>query len=533
MVTATPRRPGRRDGNRGNRLLSYLCGGRVCTSSELIRHLMSEGVGAVNARQIISRQSNTDGVWRSTHVRLEGGERLFAERSAVGSPVFFKNIGEKLKKTSRHGLARCVAALGTHQVLHRVNVIRLLAVSIGAESTAIGRLAHLYENELAGLRELGARIIQPDTALESIVAPGGLDVADLDAFANLGADQLRYETMLTRILGERLRRQNMLSWNRIDLPDAEKPYTLFNDQLFSAFGFSYLAPLVKWKDKSRKPTPCPVLIDCYHGVCTLAQVESFIQRVERATIRGKQRMPSLGIIAARDFDRDAWQTARHKALMTVSFRQMFGDEALDAMVQVEKLLNGLGHGTANDRQDCFKEMARLIEDLKTNPVITDLRSIGFEALCALILHTRGYQSVEMQRKVPWGNTTRDVDVYGLRDDELYIVECKAYHKRKSIIGSEVKKFFEETVPALKKWMRLNTRHFSKCKAEIWTTGPIGKDAGDTLHQLHRPKTDEWNLTRMSDMHDDIPKAIRTRSIRLLESIALTESAIDVDPEEAP
>ncbi len=513
----------------GKTLLKYLEGGQVRTSSELARLLMNEGVGGVNARQIISRQSNTDGVWRSEHLRLARDERLFAEQSLVGSPGFFSKVGQKLQQTSRHGLARCVAALGTHHVLHRVNVIRLLAVSIAAESADSMRLTRLYENELAGLQELGATVIQQDTAMESIVAPGRLSHEDLDALANIGADQLRYEALLTRILGERLRRQNILSWNRIDLPDATKPYTLFNEQLFSAFGFSYVKPLVRWKNGLSKPTPCPVLIDCYHGVCTLAQVQSFVQRILRATARGTKSMPALGIIAARDFERGAWQAARENGLMTVSFRQMFGDEALDAMVEVEKLLNGLGRSTTADAQERFKGIAKLIDELKTNPIIADLRSIGFETLCALILRHHGYERIEMERIVPWGSTTRDVDVYGLQGDELFIIECKAYHRHKSISGSEVRKFFTETVPALKKWMRETKRDFSTCKAQIWTTGPIGKDAGDSLYKLKRPKGDDWKLRRMSDMHDEIPKSIRSRSVKLIETIALTETNSELAP----
>ncbi len=510
----------------GNPLAAYLHGGRVLTSSDLIALLRKTGASEANARQIIGRNSNTEGVWRSENLKLARDERLFAEQRHVGSASFFAAVGERLRNTSRHGLARCVAALATHGVLHRIDVMRLLAVSVESDKPANSRPGPSYSDEVESLRELGVQLVQADTALESLAAPGVAIAEELDGFANLAAEERRYEALLTRILAERLRRQNMLSWNRIDLPDLSRPFTVFNSQLFSGHGFSYLSPLVRWKEGASRPIPCPVLIDCYHGVCTLPQVHSLLQRIERATVRRKKRLPALGVIAARDFDRNAWTAARHEGLLTVSFRQMFGDEALDAMIQVERLLSSLGHESPAKGQDRFKEITQLIEELRMNPVISDLRSIGFEALCGLILQSQGYASPELGRIVPWKETSRDVDVHAVRGDELRVVECKAYHRHKSISGSEVRKFFTETLPALKQWMRKTDRHFKKCTAEIWTTGPIGKDAGDSLYELKRPQGDEWKCRRMSDMQNDIPKAIRERSVKLIETIALAETDED-------
>lgn len=505
--------------------------GKIYTSSELIRSLQRKGFKPENARQIISRHSNKDGVWRSEKLRLPHDERLFSDSGLVGTTPFFTQVGEKLRTSDRHGLARCVAALSTHGVLHRNDLLRLLAVTPECELSPTGqRRGPIYEAEVQSLQELGARLIQAGTAMESLVAPGVVESAEeMDALANGAAEQVRYEALLARILVERLRRQNMLSWNRVDLPDTTKPYTVFNGQIFSAYGFSYLSPLVRWKEGKQNPTPCPVLIDCYHGICSLSQVESFIQRIERATFRRKKRMPVLGVIAARDFHSDAWGKARLTGLMTVSFRQMFGDEALDAMVEVERLLGGFGRVSLKTSQERFSEVAELMDDLKTNPVITDLRAIGLEALCALILQSQGYESLELGRNVRWKNTTRDVDVFAVRGDaDLRIVECKAYHRHKSILGPDVRKFFTETVPALKKWMRGTDRPFETCTAEIWTTGPKGKEAEEALKKLSSPRRDTWELRRMRDMHDDIPKSIRKRSVKLLEAISITKTKeIDV------
>jgi hypothetical protein len=280
----------------------------VHTSSELIARLVRGGHSPQNACQVLSRQSNKTCVWRSQNLRLPRDERLFADRRAVGTRPFFLQVGAKLVLTGRHGLARCVGALGAHGLLHRIDLFRLLAVAPTSDAPSNqSRGGPSYESELSSLEELGARVIQRGTALESLVAPGATPpYENLDALASEAIDHIRYEALLTRILTERLRRQNLISWNRIEIPELEKPYVAFSGQIFSAYGFSYLGPLKRWKEGAKTPTPCPVVIDCYRGVCSLPQVDSFLQRIDRATIRRRKRQPVIGVIAARDFHRDAW-----------------------------------------------------------------------------------------------------------------------------------------------------------------------------------------------------------------------------------
>ena len=112
-------------------------------------------------------------------------------------------------------------------------------------------------------------------------------------------------------------------------------------------------------------------------------------------------------------------------------------------------------------------------------------------------------------------------MFALRGDELYVVECKAYHARKELTPYDVKKFFTETVPALKSWLRRNNQAFSKCVAEIWTTGIRGGESLKTLDELPRPKggTDTWGIKVGSDIAGLAPQRIRECAKALLGSIA--------------
>lgn len=201
----------------------------VHTSSELIARLVRGGHSPQNARQVLSRQSNKNGIWRSRSLRLPRDERLFADQEVVGTPLFFLQVGAKLLSTGRHGLARSIGALGAHGLLHRIDLFRLLAVAPASDAQPEqSQRSPSYESELCSLEELGARVIQRATALESIIAPSMIHDDGLDALASEAIDHIRYEALLARILTERLRRQNLLSWDRIEVPDLGRPYVVFN-----------------------------------------------------------------------------------------------------------------------------------------------------------------------------------------------------------------------------------------------------------------------------------------------------------------
>lgn len=514
---------------KSNPLLKHLPEDDVLTSSELIALICKrDGESEANARQLLSRNANAEGVWRSERLRLPKDERLFARKKFMSTPYFYVCLGKKLLASKRRGLARCLEALGNRTALHKTDVMRLLAVS---EVAIDGQDRRLYQEELAGLEEIGAVVAQRNTPLESLVVSPSRDPEYLDELANQAAAAVRKESLLARILADRLRRQNMFSWNRVELPDPERPFAVFNGQIFSSFAFSYLSPLVYWKKEAKSPTPCPVLFDVYEGQCLLSHVQSFIQRIERATIRGRSRMAALGVIAAKDFDREAWTLARRSGLMTVSFRQMFGDEALKAMVLVEELLHDISRDRPTaDADNEFDEFADLLKMLKTNPVVVTLRSIGFEILTGFTLRSMGYERVELGRIATWQNTTRDIDAFGFRGDQLRVVECKAYHRKKSIPEGEVKKFFTETLPALKKMLRDQGNKFSSCVAELWTTGPLGREARDELYKLKRPEGDTWTLIPGDQVQQLLPNSIKQRGTELLSNIAMEETQDEDAPE---
>jgi hypothetical protein len=506
-----------------HQLSQYFSNDEILTSSELIQRLCQSGLSQDNARQSIHRHAELSGLWHSSNLKLPRNERLFALAAFRKNKAFLGAIGKKLQAANRQALARCLSVLERRPALNRVDVLRLLAVSPTPANQQPQTLTRMYDGELAALKELGVDVIHSGTALEALRSPVQ-PTPDVDAAAAGAAENLRKEAIIARVLVDRMRQQNVLAWDGAELPEPATPYVEFNDQVFTASGFSYLSPLVRWKQNAKKPTPCPVLVDCYYDQCTVSQVASFAQRLQRVAHRGKSRMAVLGIIAARDFTTEAWDEARRHGFMAINLRQAFGSEALDVMAQIEGLIHHVNCGpeSANQEEE-LDHLTSMIGELKVNPVVVSLRAIGFEILTGFALRSLGYDQVELGRLVPWQQTTRDVDVFGMKGDELHIIECKAYHGKKSISREDVRKFFTETVLALKVWLRTHDRPFEKCIAEIWTTGLKGKDAGDTLYALNRPTTDEWGIARIQEISGRLPRSIRSRSMEFLKSIATTET----------
>jgi hypothetical protein len=491
--------------------------GEILTSTELQARMTGRGVGPTAAKKAISRAATKPGgLWRSECLQLQRGERLFARATYAGTAEFYRQAAGILQQ-ARPGLARCLAELGQGGVISRVHAHKLTAAAALENGNSPS-----YDEELAALGELGVRVGGRGTPYEYLIGQSRPVSAESDDLALQSLLTLRKESLLARVLALRLKRQNIVSWNGTELPQQAKGYVTFNGQVFTASGFSWLAPLVRVGEK-KKRVPCPVLIDVYAGKCTLPAVHSFVARANNATSWGRKRQPYVGVIAAREFEKDAWKEAKGRGLLTVNLLQMFGDEALNAMVLVEQILGGLrSSGGAHVTDAQYQAFLKALESLRTNPVIDDLCAIGFEVLAGLVLREEGWQGVVLGQDVPFRNErTRDVDVFGSqKGDEIVIVECKAYHARKSITRDEVTKFFTETVPSCRRWWaNKEGRQPARCQAEIWTTGLVDDDAMAAFRELSFKADTAAAICSPDEILPRVPTNMRKRSRGLLEVAA--------------
>lgn len=481
----------------------------VLDSTALISRLTELGLTEDAARQRLLRAAADGILWRSENIQKKGRGRFYALPQSVGSQDFKLQLAKFVTET-RPGIGRCLSEIAQSQSIHISKAARLLAAKLEKSGTrSMGR-------ELDALKELGIQLIREGTVLESVIdRTGGLD---FDELAMQGLKAARFEAIATRIVMERLRRNSFLSWNLCEFPDQRKPFVDFNKFAFSGTGYSYLSPLTNWKEK--RPIGCPVLFDTHWGRIQERHLRSFLERLTRAAPGQSRR--KLGVICGHDFEPEILTESRHSGLMVIALNQEYGDLALDSMIQIEAISSNLERGENETEMESF---AATIEKLRENPIIADIRSLAFEIATGFILRSNGYERVELGLNVPFQDRTRDVDVHGFLGDTLYAVECKAYHENHSLDEEDVTKFFGQTVPALKSYLRkVKGIEFSKCLAELWTTGPEGGIARQALANIRPPKDTTFNIVSGKQIHEKAPKhgGVGKQCNRLIDALRISK-----------
>lgn len=207
----------------------------VITSSVLADRVMKRGATSTYARQLIGRLYEKAGLWRSERLALAHGERIFARKTCFGSYGFLEAVARILRESSRHGMARCLSAIAQEEVLHEVRARKLLAAPLCDKGSSPSMAA-----ECAALEEIGVTIVKAIAGYQYLVSEKRAAGGDTDELAHIAAAHVRVEQLLTRVLTDIHRKQNLVTWNRVDTATTDRAYVEFNDQVFSATGYSYL-----------------------------------------------------------------------------------------------------------------------------------------------------------------------------------------------------------------------------------------------------------------------------------------------------
>jgi hypothetical protein len=491
----------------------------MVTSSMLIGRCVAFGLSQVNARQVVRRGSTRNGIWRSEKLALAGNGRIFARRVILGTDDFVKQLVPVLQK-ERPGLYRLAKKMLIDEVALQPHAKMLLASPLAPKKTRFPS----YESEVAALEEvLFGKMESRDTLGERFVLRRLAGTTNSSAASLKAQTAFQIEIALTNILIDHFRRQNFISWNLFVSKEFREGLIPFNNYPFFAATFSWLSPLVRWEKENGKPKPTPVVIHVSSGTCKMWDVEGFLTRIERACYDKASRFKLLGVIAAPDFETDAWNRAKKEGLVTINLRQLFGDAAFEAIVQVQELLKNVTGDATKARDQEYLELSNMVESLKTHPFIADLKALAFEALAGLMVKNEGWEEVQLNLKVPFelpeGLTDREVDVSGQKNswDEVCIIECKAEGATKSLDETYVRKFFTQTVPAFLN-AKCKERNPSRCKAEIWTTGIISDAAKNTLNELKLSKFIQPQLLGREQLVLQLPRTLESTK-RLIQTIA--------------
>ena len=495
-------------------LSDHIAPNEILTSGQLAERLIATGLSPAAARQVISRNHNDPAVW-VLPFRLPRRSRLFTLRASVQNEVFYHRLSAVIAE-SRPGLARTILMLLKRQILLRADAQRLLAAPLRPKSSR----TPTYQVEVNALVDLQlCQVEGAETALERLTLNALVGSQSSHQLARSERARQIVDMHLTRMITDQFRKQAVIGWTSATLADLETGTVRFSDHVFSAFGYSWLDPLVR-RAVGKKPKSVPVLFDVCARECDVHDVRGFLHRLARIGSNRNARMPVLGVIAAYAFAADAWSVAKRHGLLAINLRQSYGDAALATLAKMEHLLRLAGAGDLFSEHATAIDLDELADDftaLRVHPYVAALRSLGLEVVTAVLLRAQGWENVQLGRVVRFQDTERDVDVMGTRggEDEIYLVECKAAHEAKELDPAHVLKFFTETVPAALKVFT----NVTKCQAEIWTTGRIGERAQATLASLELRKCVRATLQEKTDILSLVPTPL-LQCKRLIETISL-------------
>lgn len=500
-------------------LRNHIGANEVVTSTTLIGRCAASGISQSHARQIVRRGSARNGIWRSEKLALAGNGRIFARRAFLGTSDFIKQL-VPLFRQERPGLFRLAQKVLSDEIALTPHAMLLLASPLHPKKTKFPS----FEAEITALEEVGlGRVEARDTLGERFVLHRLAGTANSSAASLKGQTAFQIEVALTNILLDHFRRQNFIAWNPFVPKDFREGLISFNNYPFLAASFSWLSPLLRWEKDPKKPKPTPVVFHVSSTNCRIWDVDGFIARMQRATHEKAKRFDLLGLIAAPGFDTDAWDKAKEAGLMTINLRQLFGDPAFEAIVQVQELLKNVAGDSTKAKDDEYEELTKIVASLKTHPFIADLKALAFEALAGFLVKHQGWEEVQLNLKVPFelpeGMTDREVDVSGQKNswDEVCIVECKAEAATKPLDDAYVRKFFTQTVPAFLT-TKCRERNPSHCRAEIWTTGIVLDSNKKALSELSLKKFIQPQLVGRDQLIRQLPPTLESTK-RLIQTIA--------------
>jgi hypothetical protein len=288
---------------------SHVHANELLTSSVLIQRCVAAGLNQTHARQLLRRNSSNNGIWRSEKFVMQSNGRLYAHSNFRASEGFVAQLLAILV-AERPGLHRLAQKLLANEVVLRRHAEMLLACPIDTEKTRYPS----YGAEVAALEEvMGCQVEMRDTVGERLVLRRLGGTLNSSAAGLSALTTFQTEVAITNILIEHLRCQNFISWHPAIKSENPQRLIQFNNYPFFAATFSWLSPMVRWNEKSNKPKPTPVVFHVCLSQCRTWDVEGLAARIERAGANKTSRLHVLGVLAASDFEIDAWNNAKKGA----------------------------------------------------------------------------------------------------------------------------------------------------------------------------------------------------------------------------
>lgn len=440
-------------------------------SSDLARILETKyGVAGPAARKRVER--GCEGMTKLSHVIFPHRARFVYLKSEYGSPWFFENLMDALRKTNS-------------AYYHALQALKLRSHALPRSHFLIACGAPVAQKKHISAESLLERLIKADLVKEVLAPDGEACIVRCDKERHF-LDSGLFARMKARLITERIALLAVKDWARsLGLVSYEAVHTredLDRETLpqvatfqWDMSGPCYLFPMRTYlTDNSVKPGffVCDIALA---GRASEEHLSAFVKKCQ--TLRSLPRVgPCLQIFVAEDYTAKAFALLKQEGIIPASTQSLFGVEVAKALKELcSVLINTTALLESPGTIDTIFNVLSRIEGAGST-----LRGSLFEFVVAHIAKTTfAGGEVEVNRKVK-DSLGREAEIDVLvarRNQEVIFIECKGGHPHGTVDNAEVIKWLDVRIPVLREVAK---RHPEWCdlpqRYEIWASGGFTAEA---------------------------------------------------------
>lgn len=439
-------------------------------SSRIKEILMKTGLGDEAAKQRISRTRGT--VKRLQTIRLPNREQFLYLNDQFATDAYWSSlIKTHTEANTAYGIAfQSIVGRGGVAKEEQFHILSGAPKKLSKHTGSTHVLERLIDSKLL------IRTSDPDL--------GDLIQVDGQGYLNFQPTQIKK----ARLLSERIILNGLKDWIRkLGLGSYNKVETILDGKIpsYGQFDFdlvspSYIYPLV---EKTRtSANPGFVVSDVIYQTLEKSHIQYFIKKC-RINRQLKKMRPFLGILVSERFSTEAFDFGKKEGLILTTPEIIFGQEIADALKDlVNTLEQAAAFATTNPDKitQLFSSLSKL-EGAENN-----VKGALFELIVGHVVLNLYGTSIDIGVKVvaPDGKMA-EIDVRRVKGNhEVAVYECKSRPPKHEMSLNEVKMWFSERVPIIRKAL-LNEQRFQDMHMtfEYWTTGEYSSEALHFLEEL--------------------------------------------------
>lgn len=427
-------------------------------SSELLESLMNKETSISNeaARKRLSRLGKD--VFRIKGLFADG-QILFYDREDYGTEVYYSGLSGALRKAGKQYYI-ILQSLDYHY--GQLKLIHLPTYSVNPILDLKGHIT--FHTALEKLIRLN--LVQVDKEFVTVSS----EITDNNPNHKRAKGVEVAKNFLLIQFNDWSRKIGLVSYN------SSKFHSEFGKYQFNFVSPSYIGSLPKIRGK--KIVPAFVVADILIGnTVNESQVEFFINKIKALKFQ-RNLAKFIPFLIVESIDTKALNTLKAQGVVIGFVNELFGGKYKDLLNSLIGLVTNAGAILKKNPEaylDLISKLNKLV-DGKTNNLRGDL----FE-LAVGYYQGRICKTIDIGKIINHGGQRREIDVFGLLPNKVYISECKGYNHK--VPEEEVEIWLTEKVPVIRKWV-LDQPSLSNRELvfEFWSTGGFTKEARKYLEK---------------------------------------------------